>query len=279
MSTSGSNTQQSRDKDADGQNKTETEQNVFRIGVKVPPFWPDEPSLWFAQLEGQFVLAGITSDTTKFYHVISNLEYKYVAEVKDVVTNPPAENKFQKLKTELIARLSTSQEQRVRQLLAHEELGDRRPSQFLRHLRNLAGTKMPDEILRSLWANRLPSHIQAIIATQTAANLDDVAQLADKINEVSLQPQVHHVATPPTSELDDLRRQIDELTKQVSSLAASRSRPRSRSRDNFSYRQQRSRSQSTGGSDQCWYHWKFGKDATKCRPPCSYPQGNGKGSQ
>jgi hypothetical protein len=34
------------------------------IGIRAPPFWPEKPAVWFVQLEGQFVLAHITQDTT-----------------------------------------------------------------------------------------------------------------------------------------------------------------------------------------------------------------------
>ena len=37
------------------------------------------------------------------------------------------------------------------------------------------------DFLRTLWTNRLPPNIQAIIATQVQVALEDVAQLADKI--------------------------------------------------------------------------------------------------
>jgi len=67
----------------------------------------------------------------------------------------------------------------------HEEMGERRPTQFLRHLRTLAGPSVPPDFLRTLWINRLPPNIQAIIATQVQVALDDVAQLADKITEVT----------------------------------------------------------------------------------------------
>lgn len=256
---------------------------MCRITVKVPPFWPDEPALWFAQLEAQFALAQITTDSTKFYHTISNLEYKYINEVKDIVTKPPTENKFESLKRELIARLSISREQRIRQLLAHEELGDRKPSQFLRHLRSLAGTEVPDEFIRSLWAGRLPGHVQAIIATQAENKLDSVALLADKINEVTPQQQVHQLAgQPPASissnEIDELRHCVNDLAQQVAALTTSRADTRSRSRGRSPYWRDRPRSRSNS-SGTCWYHRTFGNRATKCRPPCSFSSGNGRSSQ
>jgi len=115
--------------------------------------------MWFTQLEGQFALSNITLYVTKFYYVISQLENKYAAEVEDVITNPQPKSRYDQIKDELIRRLSLSEEQRVRQLLMHEEMGDRRPTQFLRHLRTLAGPSVPPDFLRTLWINRLPPNI------------------------------------------------------------------------------------------------------------------------
>ena len=41
--------------------------------------------------------------------------------------------------------------------------GYRRPSQFPRHLCTLAGPSVPPHFLRTLWINRLPPIIEAII--------------------------------------------------------------------------------------------------------------------
>lgn len=267
-----------------------TKEEVNRVSVKVPPFWPNEPALWFLQLEAQFALANITSDATKYYHVTSNLDFKYVCEVKDIISKPPADNKYEKIKSELISRLSASQEQRVRQLLTHEELGDRKPSQFLRHLQNLAGAEVPDDFIRSLWTSRLPNHIQAIIAAQVDLPLESVAQIVDKIYEISpqLNGQVAAASTTSSasssgcssSEIEKLTRRIDDLSRQVAELSTfSRSRSRSTSRGRIPRWRQRSRSRSSAGPGQCWYHRRFGTKATKCRPPCAFLQGNGTGSQ
>jgi hypothetical protein len=43
------------------------------------------------------------------------------------------------------------------------EIGDRKPSQFLRQLRTLL-PDVPDDFLRTIWSSRLPSNIQAILA-------------------------------------------------------------------------------------------------------------------
>lgn len=122
---------------------------IDRVAIKIPPFWAHYPELWFRQVENQFALSGITSDDTKFHYITGNLKARYAADVRDILFNPPVTRRYQLLKTELIRRLGTSQEKKLRQLLEHEEIGDRKPSQFLRHLRGLAGTAVPDELLKT----------------------------------------------------------------------------------------------------------------------------------
>ncbi|XP_075982478.1 uncharacterized protein LOC142980785 [Anticarsia gemmatalis] len=274
----------------DNSSVADVSSEVCRVGVKMPPFWANEPVLWFAQLESQFALSNITTDVTKFYHVIANLDYKYVSEVKDIINKPPGENKYEKLKSELISRLSESKEQRVRQLLTLEELGDRKPSQFLRHLRSLAGSEVPDDFIRSLWTSRLPAHMQTIMAAQVDLPLDAVAQIMDKIHEIAVQPntQVAAASTATTlpastsclmTPIEQLTRRIDDLTRQVEALSTDRHRSRSRGRSYSPRWRQRSRSNSRAGPRHCWYHRRFGKASTKCREPCTFQQGNGQSSQ
>ncbi|XP_043263808.1 uncharacterized protein LOC122404022 [Colletes gigas] len=167
---------------------------IERVGIKVPPFWPEQPEIWFCQVEGQFVLSGITMDSTKFYYVMSHLDPKYAVEVKDVLEFPPATEKYETLKRELIQRLSSSQTQRIRQLLEKEDMGDRTPSQFLRHMQGLAGKTVSEDFLRTLWASRLPPMTRAIVSAQADLPLGKLAEIADQIHEGTNQPQIVAVA-------------------------------------------------------------------------------------
>jgi hypothetical protein len=60
---------------------------VARVAVRLPGFWAHRPASWFAQAEAQFHLAGISNELTQFYHVISQLDEKYVAEVDDIINS------------------------------------------------------------------------------------------------------------------------------------------------------------------------------------------------
>lgn len=256
---------------------------VSHISVKVPPFWADKPSLWFAQLDGQFLLGKITSDSTKFYHAVSVLDYKYAVEVEDIITRPPENDKYGTLRRELISRLSSSKQERLKQLTMKEELGDRKPSQFLRHIRSLAGADYPDEFIRHLWSSRLPTMLQSIVAFQDNLPLDDVAQMADKVHEVTPSVPAYQVAAAsssgaPTSVLDQLHRKIDALTQRLDAMSTSRGRqdkPRSRSRGkprNRSRSHSRASKPSGDGQRLCWYHYKYADKADKCISPCAYPK-------
>ena len=147
--------------------------------MRLPHLWPDRPAVWLAQAEVLFLLASITCQRTKFNYVVSQLNQQQAAEVEDFITSPPEQEPFDRLKAELLRRLSTSRERGVRQLLSHE-IGDRNPSQFLRHLNSLA-PDVPDDILRTIWASRLPPHVQANLAGQTKVRLDSASHLSDRI--------------------------------------------------------------------------------------------------
>ncbi|CAK1586336.1 unnamed protein product [Parnassius mnemosyne] len=212
-----------------------------RIGVRIPPFNPDDPELWFAQLEGQFTLSSISADATKFYYVLSQLEPQHAAEGRvHLIVSPPAANKFDTLKMELIRRLSASQERKIKQLLMHEEIGDRKPTQFLRHLQHLAGANVPSEFIRTMWASRLPTHLQTCIAAQQMKmSLEDLAELADRVNDVfpttilANSPILAQVASYNKASI--LTRTVTELSQKVEAMSMELRR-RSRSRSNGSRR-------------------------------------------
>lgn len=262
--------------------------DVFKVGPRLPPFWPEEPEIWFAQVEGQFAISGISSDSTKFNHVISQLDNQFSREVKDLIISPPPTDKYLKLKTELIRRLTASRENKIKQLLMHEELGDRKPSQFLRHLKSLAGANVPDDFLRTIWVSRLSHGIQTVLAGQPmSSSIDDLADLADRIHELATpSPSVASTSQPqanPGSALDALTREVAELRKQFERLSSERS-SRSYSRPSRSpYRRSGSGSQRSQSNYKrfpyCWFHSKFGDKASKCVTPCDYKAGNARGGR
>ncbi|XP_072929578.1 uncharacterized protein [Epargyreus clarus] len=259
--------------------------------IKMIPFAPEDPEIWFAMLEGQFAAHGIMDDRIKFSNVVIGLDIAHAKAVKDIIKNPPSTDSYDKIKAELIKRLSASNEKKVMRLLTHEELGDRKPSQFLRHLQDLAGPSVPENFIKSIWSSRLPQSIQTILASQPSHSLEELSDLADRIQDI-ITPGgvVASTAVPVTvasghqnSEIAELRKMVEQLTTRMDRLSREprreirRPRPRRRASSSSS----RTRSQSSyRRHPMCWYHFKFGSNAHRCQLPCDFEKsGNAKGSR
>lgn len=171
---------------------------VNRVSVKVPPFWPEQPEIGFAQIEAQFGTAGITTDMMKFNTVVAAIDSNVLSQISDAILAPPANGKYENLKKCMIERFCDSEQKKMQKLLSDVELGDRRPTQLLHELSNLAKDKISDDFLKSLWLQRLPANVRAILQASNA-NLSELAKLADKICEVSDYRQVCSVETTHSS--------------------------------------------------------------------------------
>jgi hypothetical protein len=222
--------------------------------------WLDRPAVWFAQAEAQFELSNITRQRKKFNYVVSQLNQQQAAEVEDIIS-PPEQGPYDRLKAELVRRLSTSREQRETAPVA----------------RGIGGPQaVTDDFLRTIWASRLPPHVQAILASQTEGSLDSASHLADRICEVTPLPITASISRSTPNSSAGLLERIEELTRQVASLQASqhgsRLQPRGRHRSQSRDCHRDTSNYPPTPHDTCWYHFKFGDEARKCTPPCSRQQ-------
>lgn len=251
---------------------TSAASQLARVAVKPPPFCRNDPSLWFIQLDAQFKLGNITADDTQFYTAISALESEVLQSVRDIVLNPPTTEKYKALKDKLIAVYAESETVKIKQLLQDLQLGDMRPSQLLSKMSDLAASSLNDNILKTLWMNRLPANMQAIL-TASSESLTKLAEIADKIHELAVPAQIHAVQASG-SNVATLQAQINELSNQVAQLLAiqtkSAPRDRSSSRDRYHRRNASRKRNKSPPPGICFYHHNFGKKARKCVSPCNY---------
>jgi hypothetical protein len=251
---------------------------IDRVAMRAPAFTPQDPELWFVLLEAGFANANIALDQTKYNYAITALDPATLQEIRDILVNPPAENRYDYLKAEVTRRLTPSTDRRVRRLLDVEEMGDRTPSAFLRHLRTLGGT-VPEDILRTLWMARLPQTAQSVIAAQVGAPLDSLASMADAVVETLT------VARPPPAALYQadndavrkLREEIEELKLERRTRNRDFVRERRHSRNRFGG--SRYNNKSRHNDDYCFFHNTFGARARKCQAPCSFPRNQGNANE
>ena len=91
---------------------TDAKEEVSAVSVKLPTFWPQQPKVWFAQVEAQFAIRNITKEDTKYHYVISALDQETAVRVLDLLETQP-ENPYETLKTRLIGNQFGSTQDRI----------------------------------------------------------------------------------------------------------------------------------------------------------------------
>ncbi|XP_037043632.1 uncharacterized protein LOC119079679 [Bradysia coprophila] len=246
--------------------------SVQRIQLKIPPFWKKNPQLWFIQLEAQFTTTNITTEQTKFNHIVGVIESDILDYVSDIVLAPPARNQYQAIKARLIKQFTATDQQKLKALLEELTLGDMRPTDLLRKMKALACKKVGDEFLRTLFLQRLPTTIHTFLATSVAP-IEELAQLADQMFEVtqSSSVSVQEVSSPSNDLLDGLVNVVHKLEDKVETLTQG-------FRRSWNSSGQKSRNRSTTPAKAsnvkpnklCFYHKRFGSKADNCSQPCSW---------
>ena len=121
------------------------------VYMPLPASSPCDPRAWFVQVDIFSECRHITSQRTKFSQVVGQLPLEIVTDLLDVIDPVPVIAHYDTLKAVLIKRFAKSEEANIHQLLSGVELGDRTPSQLLRHTQHLVSGKNFDEsILRQL---------------------------------------------------------------------------------------------------------------------------------
>lgn len=263
--------------------------SIESVVIRLPQFWVNSPETWFAQAEAQFLIGRINKDILKYNHVLTSLPQTALESVLDFIQNPPASNIYEQFKNTLIERHSLSEERRIEKLLSSEEIGDRKPSEYLRSLKQLAGASgsISNTFIKKLWLRRLPQIISIALIPQQDKEESEIVSLADKIWEAATPirglPSVSTIGdntmvdrnsrTQPNSQ-NELLREIKHLKTMMKSLSVTRNKYKQRAFRN----PRRSRSNSRDGNSQiqrypnnhCWYHRKYKAHARKCQQPCNY---------
>ncbi|GBM70121.1 hypothetical protein AVEN_151581-1 [Araneus ventricosus] len=157
------------------------------------------------------------------------LDSKILSYVLDIVRNPPVDSKYDALKTRILSYSSQSQSTKLRALLQDLQLGDKKPSQLLQEMRNLAAEKVSEDVLRTTWMQRLPTSMQQILSVSND-NLDGFSLIADKVNEVSYFDTVVNSVASDNSVIQSFRDEIAELRAEVKRISRPRFRQSSRGR-------------------------------------------------
>ncbi|XP_066596245.1 uncharacterized protein [Prorops nasuta] len=253
--------------------------------MRLPPFIKTRPDVWFQLIESRFRTYRITSDLTKYDLTLGQLDSETLHQITDIICQQPEKDKYLHLKNAMLARLSESREKQLSTLLNNLELGNKKPSELLREMKTLAGETVSDEFLYSLWINRMPVNVRSIVSVADRSNLNNVAQLADKILSYATNSNIMAVSSPANDlvaiensatlqTLVNLEKKVENLQKMMQNL---QSQLKQRSRSSSKGRSEKTGGKSPINRSMCYYHARFGASANKCTSPCSFilpQQGN-----
>ena len=188
------------------------------VTIKIPPFWPSDPELWFGQVEAQFTTKGVSLQRTRFDYVVASLSPEYAAEVRDLILNPPTTAPYDCLREQLIRRTTASEQCRLQQLFTTRELGDCKPLQLLCRIQQLLGDKLTSTdraFLRELFLQRLPQNVRMVLAATKDTEADNVMEVAPPTVSTAITE-----SSQLSTEVDQLRAEIAGLKELVQSASS-----------------------------------------------------------
>ena len=229
---------------------------VAAVAVKLPTFWADNPRTWFIHAESQFDISNITVSRTKFNHIMASLPKETIDTVVDIVEEIRAyDDPYGALKDRLLKGFKITRWARMSQIIHHPGLGDLRPSQLMNKMMALLspGT-VPGELFMGLFMEKMPPEIRSGVALKDYEDPRELAADADLLWDSKMAAQASGVHA------------IDRLADCC--MAAVQARPKGNAKR--PQRQRNQRPDDASISDLCYYHRNWGKEAHKCRQPCSW---------
>ncbi|XP_059843392.1 uncharacterized protein LOC132403751 [Hypanus sabinus] len=216
---------------------------VYPVSLKLPTFWTLRPLVRFRQAEAQFQIWQISSDSTRYYHVVSALDQETAAQVADFIQSPPEEGKYEAFKALLIGTFGLSRREPGARLLHLDGLGDRLPSALMNEMLALADGHKPCLMFEQAFLEQLSEDIHLLLAD---ADFSDPWKVADRAG-VLWKAKRERVAS-------------------VSQITRPRAQQQTRPGPAGGHTQHRGRSEED--SEQwCFYHQRWGTEACCCRPP------------
>ena len=131
---------------------------------------------------------------------------------------------------------------------------------MLKHRGGPATEADKDEIFRELFLQKLPIPVRTALAIHKETSLCDLAEIAVIMVEVQgPQGQVCEIQQRGDPEIAAIYTELKKIWRALQSQR----------------RPERQEQQPGSAPEVCWYHERFGSQATKCRKPCKFQQQSG----
>ena len=233
--------------------ESEEEATVGTLSVKLPTFWPDMPEEWFGQAEANFRARRITSNKSRFNHVVVALDSDTLKGVVDLIQQDPDDDSYDKLKARLVQAFRLSVVDKVKQAFDMPALTDESPVRLADKMMALTRGISGEDITKAMFLNKLPEDIRKVM---WAEPLTDWTELKARANRLWHAGKGKRIAGGSVAEVTAAECQEANVVRapqkggRISKFRAYA--------DKFV--------QKSGGP--CVFHDFYGKLATKCKTPC-----------
>jgi hypothetical protein len=229
---------------------TEDPAIISTVSMKLPTFWHKNPRFWFSQAESQFALARITTELTRFHHVVRALDVNTAEQVMQLIENPRTQHEYRDLKAALVTAYDKPRRERAARLADMGGLGDRKPSHLLNEMKALLGGDPSNLLFEHHFLLNLPDEIRIALSQQDYTSLDELAQAADKM---------WREKTITMSGAGQMTMAAVKRTENPKKTAYVKT--------------------TTTEDGICYFHHRFGSQAKNCKGPCKFASGNANAGQ
>lgn len=238
---------------------------IVRVNVQMPKLTNTNIEAWFNSMGYWFGAVGINNEQQKIRIILSQFDPNVVMLLNDSIETAPDVGKREYIQKLLVSHFADSEQRKLNRLLSEMPLGDKRPSELYYEMKRVAGNVLGETALKGLWAQRLPSAAQAVIAA-SSGTAAEFTKIADAIADAIVPNTVQQVAASPFSEIAELKAVIAELKNQINAMPR-QSRSRSRQRQ---HTPANNVTNANTDPNECWYHQTYGRDAKNCREGCPH---------
>ena len=152
--------------------------NINQVNIRAPEFMESAVASWFEILDAQFHLRNITTQTTKFYHIVASLPANVVQRLPPAVLRS---QNYDELRQSVISSYERSKPEMLDKLMQTRSMTGR-PSVYMHEMLSIAERiGISDDIVRHKFIQALPPSLAPVIATQKDLTPTQLGSLADEL--------------------------------------------------------------------------------------------------
>jgi hypothetical protein len=256
--------------------------------VKLSPFWPQAPALWFAQAECTFAVKHVTGQFDRYCHVVAALPHESLRMVADLVETPPAATAYDDIKNRLVASHQLTDFQKAEKLFQMPALGSRKPSDLMAAmLETCPRGEEKSNLFACIFLQRLLREFRVLLANVDHKDPKALSTRADELWALHDNPGTSTSSTvavvqPEGQEVDFFAAVRSGGQRGGNSRGGARGGSRGRggrgaARGGGAAHEPEASKEARLAAGMCFKHWRYGDAATSCTQPCSWQGNDGAG--